>query len=127
RRCIENAPSPRTPRGTELQARGTVRGQYCEWSMVARCARLQPSPEPRNLVPGKSDRVFQRQPAGQLQHGSIFRAEHARRVLARNAMTRPRTNICLTMIVKNEVAVLPRLFRSVKDYIDYYVIVDTGS
>ena len=42
-------------------------------------------------------------------------------------MTRPRTNICLTMIVKNEVAVLPRLFRSVKDYIDYYVIVDTGS
>lgn len=31
------------------------------------------------------------------------------------------------MIVKNEVAVLPRLFRSVKDYIDYYVIVDTGS
>ncbi len=40
---------------------------------------------------------------------------------------RPRTNICLSMIVKNEVAVLPRLFRSVKDYIDYYVIVDTGS
>ncbi len=31
------------------------------------------------------------------------------------------------MIVKNEVAVLPRLFRSVKDYIDYFVIVDTGS
>jgi len=31
------------------------------------------------------------------------------------------------MIVKNEVAVLPRLLRSVKDYIDYYVIVDTGS
>jgi len=42
-------------------------------------------------------------------------------------MSRPRTNICLSMIVKNEVAVLPRLFRSVKDYIDYYVIVDTGS
>jgi glycosyltransferase involved in cell wall biosynthesis len=42
-------------------------------------------------------------------------------------MSRPRTNICLNMIVKNEVAVLPRLFRSVKDYIDYYVIVDTGS
>lgn len=42
-------------------------------------------------------------------------------------MTRPRTNICLNMIVKNEVEVLPRLFRSVKDYIDYYVIVDTGS
>jgi len=31
------------------------------------------------------------------------------------------------MIVKNEVKVLPRLIRSVKDYIDYYVIVDTGS
>jgi len=40
---------------------------------------------------------------------------------------RPRTNICLCMIVKNETAVLPRLFRSIKDYIDYYVIVDTGS
>lgn len=38
-----------------------------------------------------------------------------------------RTNICLNMIVKNEEKVLPRLFRSVKDYIDYYVIVDTGS
>lgn len=31
------------------------------------------------------------------------------------------------MIVKNEVKVLPRLFRSLKDCIDYYVIVDTGS
>ncbi|HEY0468302.1 MAG TPA: glycosyltransferase, partial [Polyangiaceae bacterium] len=37
------------------------------------------------------------------------------------------TKICLNMIVKNEVKVLPRLIRSVKDYIDYYVIVDTGS
>lgn len=42
-------------------------------------------------------------------------------------MTRPRTNICLNMIVKNEEKVLPRLFNSLKDYIDYYVIVDTGS
>ncbi len=42
-------------------------------------------------------------------------------------MPRPRTNICLNMIVKNEEKVLPRLFRSVKDCIDYYVIVDTGS
>ena len=41
--------------------------------------------------------------------------------------TRPRTNICLSMIVKNEVAVLPRLIRSLKDYVDYYVVVDTGS
>lgn len=31
------------------------------------------------------------------------------------------------MIVKDESAVLPRLFRSIKDCIDYYVIVDTGS
>jgi hypothetical protein len=31
------------------------------------------------------------------------------------------------MIVKNEEKVLPRLMRSVKDYIDYYVVVDTGS
>jgi glycosyltransferase involved in cell wall biosynthesis len=42
-------------------------------------------------------------------------------------VSKPRTNICLNMIVKNETKVLPRLFRSVKDYIDYYVIVDTGS
>ena len=42
-------------------------------------------------------------------------------------MSRPRTNICLNMIVKDEAKVLPRLFRSVRDYIDYYVIVDTGS
>jgi glycosyltransferase involved in cell wall biosynthesis len=42
-------------------------------------------------------------------------------------MSRPRTNICLNMIVKNETKVLPRLFRSLNEYIDYYVIVDTGS
>ncbi|MGD9618977.1 MAG: glycosyltransferase [Mycolicibacterium sp.] len=41
--------------------------------------------------------------------------------------TRRKTNICLNMIVKNETTVLDRLFSSVKDYIDYYVIVDTGS
>ena len=35
--------------------------------------------------------------------------------------------ICLTMIVKNETAVLPRLFNSLKNIINYYVIVDTGS
>jgi glycosyltransferase involved in cell wall biosynthesis len=42
-------------------------------------------------------------------------------------MSRPTTKICLNMIVKNEEKVLPRLFRSLKDCIDYYVIVDTGS
>lgn len=40
---------------------------------------------------------------------------------------RPKTNICLNMIVKNETKVLPRLFNSLKDQIDYYVISDTGS
>lgn len=38
-----------------------------------------------------------------------------------------KTNICLNMIVKNETKVLGRLFESLKDVIDYYVIVDTGS
>ncbi len=37
------------------------------------------------------------------------------------------TNICLNMIVKNEVNVLERLFESLKNIIDYYIIVDTGS
>ena len=40
---------------------------------------------------------------------------------------RKSSGICLNMIVKNETLVLDRLFNSVKDYIDYYVIVDTGS
>lgn len=35
--------------------------------------------------------------------------------------------ICLNMIVKNESANMRRLYESVKDIIDYYVIVDTGS
>lgn len=35
--------------------------------------------------------------------------------------------ICLNMIVKNETPVLERLITSVKDIIDYYIIVDTGS
>lgn len=38
-----------------------------------------------------------------------------------------RTGICLNMIVKNETPVLGRLFSSLRDVIDYYVIVDTGS
>lgn len=38
-----------------------------------------------------------------------------------------KTRICLNMIVKNETKVLGRLFNSLKDIIDYYVIVDTGS
>lgn len=38
-----------------------------------------------------------------------------------------RPKICLNMIVKNESQVIERLLRSVKDFINYYVIVDTGS
>ena len=44
-----------------------------------------------------------------------------------SAMGTATRGICLNMIVKNETRVLDRLFRSIKDYIDYYVIVDTGS
>ncbi len=38
-----------------------------------------------------------------------------------------KAQICLNMIVKNETKVLGRLFESLKDVIDYYIIVDTGS
>jgi glycosyltransferase involved in cell wall biosynthesis len=37
------------------------------------------------------------------------------------------SSLCLVMIVKNEIKVLSRCFDSVKDYIDYWVICDTGS
>ena len=42
-----------------------------------------------------------------------------------NQPTQP--TICLTMIVKNESQVIRRCIDSVKDYISYWVIVDTGS
>ena len=42
-------------------------------------------------------------------------------------MPAQQTNICLNMIVRNETGVLGRCFASLKDFIDYYVIVDTGS
>ena len=35
--------------------------------------------------------------------------------------------ICLNMIVKNESRVIKRCLESVKGFIDYWVIVDTGS
>lgn len=38
-----------------------------------------------------------------------------------------KNSICLTMIVKNESKVIKRCIDSVKDYISYWVIVDTGS
>ncbi len=38
-----------------------------------------------------------------------------------------KTKICLNMIVKDESAVIKRCLDSVKPYIDYWVIVDTGS
>lgn len=66
-------------------------------------------------------------PGTALIHDPESRAAEAPARAPETPGERPRTNICLCMIVKNEVAVLPRLFRSLKDYIDYYVIVDTGS
>lgn len=44
-----------------------------------------------------------------------------------SALNHTKSGVCLNMIVKNETAVLNRLFRSLKDHIDYWVIVDTGS
>ena len=41
------------------------------------------------------------------------------------AQSRP--TICLNLIVKNESHVIRELFESVAQYIDYWVIVDTGS
>jgi glycosyltransferase involved in cell wall biosynthesis len=38
-----------------------------------------------------------------------------------------KTTVCLNMIVKNESAVIEKCLNSVKDLIDYWVIVDTGS
>ena len=35
--------------------------------------------------------------------------------------------ICVNMIVKNESANLPRLFKSLENVVDFYVIYDTGS
>jgi glycosyltransferase involved in cell wall biosynthesis len=42
-------------------------------------------------------------------------------------LSREHSGICLNMIVKNETAVLERLFHSVASVVDYFVIVDTGS
>src|SRR5262249_13671578 len=38
-----------------------------------------------------------------------------------------RTSICLNMIVKNETGVIEHLLQSVRPFVDYFVIVDTGS
>lgn len=38
-----------------------------------------------------------------------------------------KSTICLNMIVKNESHIIERCFDSIKDYIDYWVITDTGS
>tara|TARA_B100000519_G_scaffold136014_1_gene117664 strand:- start:3048 stop:4211 length:1164 start_codon:yes stop_codon:yes gene_type:complete len=42
-------------------------------------------------------------------------------------MAKNKTRLCLTMIVKNESKIIKRCLDSVKDHIDYWVIVDTGS
>lgn len=39
----------------------------------------------------------------------------------------PKQTICLNMIIKNESHVIERCLKSLKNYIDYWVIVDTGS
>lgn len=45
-----------------------------------------------------------------------------------NELTRPpNATVCLAMIVKNEIDVIERCLRSVKDYIHYWIICDTGS
>ena len=38
-----------------------------------------------------------------------------------------RSTICLNMIVRNEAHIVHELFNAIKPYIDYWVIVDTGS
>jgi glycosyltransferase involved in cell wall biosynthesis len=56
--------------------------------------------------------------------------ENLRNTLYTNSkvvLGREPSGICLNMIVKNETAVLERLFLSVAPVIDYFVIVDTGS
>lgn len=52
--------------------------------------------------------------------GSIWNFAHAE-------VTKIKPTICLNMIVKNEEKVIKRALDSVKDRIDYWVIVDTGS
>lgn len=42
-------------------------------------------------------------------------------------MAKNKTRLCLTMIVKNESNIIKRCLDSVKEHIDYWVIVDTGS
>ena len=44
-----------------------------------------------------------------------------------HAFASPKQKICLNMIVKDEATVIERCLASVKPYIDYWVIVDTGS
>ena len=45
-----------------------------------------------------------------------------------NKLTRPsKSTLCLAMIVKNEINNMRRCLESVKDFIDYWVICDTGS
>ncbi|HBY69284.1 MAG TPA: glycosyl transferase, partial [Flavobacteriaceae bacterium] len=42
-------------------------------------------------------------------------------------MSKTKPRLCLTMIVKNESAIIKRCLDSVKQHIDYWVIFDTGS
>src|SRR6187399_76861 len=51
----------------------------------------------------------------------------ANRVGNRVARSDGRPSVCLTMIVKDETAVIERCLRSVRPFIDCWSIVDTGS
>src|SRR6187399_3263414 len=50
-----------------------------------------------------------------------------RRAATRVARVDGRPSVCLTMIVKNETAVVERCLRSVRPFVDCWSIVDTGS
>src|SRR4051794_7539625 len=52
---------------------------------------------------------------------------HAKRVGTRVTRADGRPSVCLTMIVKDETAVIERCLRALRPFIDCWSIVDTGS
>jgi glycosyltransferase involved in cell wall biosynthesis len=54
-------------------------------------------------------------------------SRHKKKKQRATAATEHRSTICLNMIVKNEAHIIHELFKAVEPYIDYWVIVDTGS
>ena len=47
--------------------------------------------------------------------------------MTKNKEQKQKASVCLVMIVKNESEVIKRCIDSIKDYISYWVICDTGS